>query len=390
MSSSSSLPVAVPSPRREWGVDLARGVAVVSMFVAHTAPGSGPGDVLVLSEFLTFPLFALLVGAGAELGARRFGVLPHLAASAVRAAALLALGWVLAQAGAHIVIVLAPLGVLTLLCWGVSRLPTGAVVAVGLAAGLLAPWTIEASRQAWTELAITRGSDALWWFGLLVSTSYPQAVLLLCGCVGIVLVRWLLPRDGVRPEWPALAVAFGASWVLVVGLAGARLAGVLDFAAYETSWTEELFVAALAAGTFAACLLLVRWGSAVRPLARLLTPLAWVGAMTLTVYTLQIGWLAWWVHEAEAGTSDDTWVNVVGLSVGALVVASAWRFLALPAPWTRGPLEGIVGVGVGLALKATAGSVPGAGRAEPSEVPEPVEIPVSSPRTEVRPSRDRG
>lgn len=390
MSPSSSLPAAVNRPRREWGVDLARGVAVVSMFVAHTAPGNGPGDVLMLSEFLTFPLFALLVGAGAELGARRLGVLPHLAASAVRAAALLALGWALAQAGAHIVIVLAPLGVLTVLCWGVSRLPTGAVVAVGLAAGLLAPWTIEASRTTWMELAVSQRREALWWWDLLVSTSYPQAVLLLCGCVGVVLVRWLLPRDGTRPGWSSLAWALAVPSLLVVGLAGARVAGALDFAAYDTSWTEELFVASLAAGAFAACLLLARWGSAVRLLDRLLTPLAWVGAMTLTVYTLQILWLAWWVHDAEAGTSDDTWVNVVGMTVGALVVASAWRLLALPAPWTRGPLEGIVGSGVRLALRAAGAPVSGPPRPGPSRAPDPLGSSVSSPRTEVRPAPDRG
>lgn len=38
--------------------DAARGVAVLSMFVAHVAPGGG---VILLSEFLTAPLFALLV-----------------------------------------------------------------------------------------------------------------------------------------------------------------------------------------------------------------------------------------------------------------------------------------------------------------------------------------
>ena len=46
-------------------MDAARGVAVISMFVAHTAPSNGTADVLYLSEFLTFPLFALLVGVGA-------------------------------------------------------------------------------------------------------------------------------------------------------------------------------------------------------------------------------------------------------------------------------------------------------------------------------------
>jgi hypothetical protein len=40
---------------RDLGVDVARGVAVFSMFVAHFAPSAGPGGVLILSEYLTAP-----------------------------------------------------------------------------------------------------------------------------------------------------------------------------------------------------------------------------------------------------------------------------------------------------------------------------------------------
>lgn len=367
---------------RERGVDLARGLAVVSMFVAHTAPSAGPGGLLNLSELLTFPLFALLVGAGSELAARRLAVLPHGAASLVRAAALLLLGWSLAQAGAHIVIVLAPLGVLTLLCWGVSRLPTTAVAAVGAAAGLLAPWTIEASRARWAEVAVAGETGALWWLDLLVSTSYPQAVLLLCGCVGIVLTRFLLPRSGgpAPVERPAAVLALA---LLVAGaLAAARVAGVLELHAYETTWPEELFVTALATTAYAGCLLVARARA-----ARLLAPLAWVGAMTLTLYALQIGWLAWWARGLLPGTSDDAWVNVVGMTVASLVLASLWRLAGLARPWNRGPVEGVVATAVDLALHASPGGTavgPGGedGRTRPG--------PVSSPRVGVREGADRG
>lgn len=367
-------PRATPTyaPSRELGVDLARGVAVVSMFVAHTAPSAGPGGLLQLSEFLTFPLFGLLVGAGAELGARRLAVLPHGVASLVRAVALLLLGWALAQAGAHIVIVLAPLGVLTLLCWGVSRLPTTAVVAVGVVAGLLAPWTIAVSRARWAEWAVAGETGLLWWFDLLVSTSYPQAVLLLCGCVGIVLTRALLPRSGERAPLGRPVAVLGTAVLVAGGLAAARVAGGLELVAYETAWPEELFVTSLATGAYAACLLLARLRA-----ARLVAPLAWVGAMTLTLYALQIGWLAWWVRGLFPGTADDTWVNVVGMTVASLVLAGLWRLAGLPRPWSRGPLEGVVAAAVDLALRST-----GTG--------ESVQRPVSSPRVGVREGADRG
>lgn len=375
-----------PSSRpRDLGVDLARGVAVVSMFVAHTAPGAGPGGVLLLSEFLTFPLFALLVGAGAELGARTLGVVPHGLASSVRAVALLALGWALAQAGAHVVIVLAPLGVLTLLCWLVSRLPTPAVVAVGLASGLLAPWTIEVTRDRWLELVVAGETGALWWLDLLVSTSYPQAVLLLCGSVGIVLTRLLLPRDGGAAS-PRLLAGLVTGALLVGGvLSAARVVGRIELVAYETSWLEELFVVALATGTYAACLALARWSG-----VRTLTPLAWVGAMTLTVYSLHVGWLAWWARGLFPGTPDDAWVNVVGMSVGALVVAGAWRAARLPAPWTRGPLEGVVGLGVRLVGRGSGAEEPRTPRGGDREPGGANGIDVSVARTEVRSPVERG
>lgn len=349
-------------------MDAARGVAVISMFVAHTAPSNGPADLLYLSEFLTFPLFALLVGAGAELAARRLGVLPHAVASLIRAAVLLGLGWWLAGAGAYVVIVLAPLGVLTLLCWGVSRLPTGAVMAIGLAGGLLAPWTIEATRDQWTEWTIAQETGRLWWFDLAFSTSYPQAVLLLLGCVGIVATRVLRPRRRVEISWRRPAAVAVTAVVVVVAMSLARLTGRLDLAAYETTWVEEVYVVALALGAYAGCLLAARL-----PAGRLLAPLAWVGGMTLTLYALHIGWLAWWARGLFRGTPDDAWVNVLGMTVVAFVLATGWRVLDLRRPWGRGPLEGAVGALVAWGVRAVAGP----------EAPAPAghESPVSSVRT---------
>ena len=62
--------LATRTARRDLRVDAVRGVALVSMYVAHCAPTAGPGHVLTLSEYATYPLFALLVGVGAELGPR--------------------------------------------------------------------------------------------------------------------------------------------------------------------------------------------------------------------------------------------------------------------------------------------------------------------------------
>ncbi len=328
------------------------------MFVAHTAPSAGPGGLFQLSEFLTFPLFALLVGAGAELAARRHGPGVHLVGAVVRAVALLGLGWLLAQSAALVVIVLAPLGLLTLLCWGISRAPSWLVGLVAVLAAAIAPWTIDSSREVWSDAVTSGDTTRMWWLELLISTSYPQAVLVLMAAVGILLTRLLLPRERPKPSaWLPAAVtvaAVCATGAMIVG----RLLGQIDFLAYQTTWTEQLFVVVLASAVYAGC---VTFASL--PVARVALPLAWVGAMTLTLYSLHVAWLAWWV-DLFPGRSDDTWLNVVGMSVVAVVVASAWRAARLPHVWRRGPVEGVVGLVAEFAIRVTGVATP--------DTPEPV------------------
>ena len=52
--------------QRFVGVDLARGLAVVFMIFAHTSPSA----IDIPTEYLTAPLFALLIGVGLELAWR--------------------------------------------------------------------------------------------------------------------------------------------------------------------------------------------------------------------------------------------------------------------------------------------------------------------------------
>lgn len=323
------------------------------MFVAHTAPSAGPADLLMLSEFVTFPLFALLVGSGAEIAARRRGAALSAVGALVRGAALLALGWLLTATGpAPVVVVLGQLGVLTVLMWPTSRLPTWAVASVALAAGAVAPATISATRDEALALVMAGDTTGQWWLELVVSTYYPMAVMVLAGCVGILLTRLLVPR-GERVGGAARAVAVVlASVVVVAALTTAKLAGRVELVAYQTSWWEEVFVVALAAGVLAACLAV----SHVPALRQVLAPVAWSGQMALTLYVAHVVWLIWWARSLFVGTPDDAWANVVGLSLGGLLLASLWRWADLSGPWRRGPLEGVVGVLV-LAAQDLAGRV---------------------------------
>lgn len=324
---------------RELGVDLARGVALLSMFVAHAAPPPGPWGVLVLADHLTFPLFALLVGVGAELGARARTPGAHLVVSGVRAVALLVAGWLLAQAGAQVVVVLAPLGVLTLLCWALVRLPSPVVAAVGPLGWALAPWTLTVTDEArWRWLAEQRDLRH-WLLDLVASTTYPQATLVAGAAVGVLAARWLHPRteDVVRPGRPLLAT------VTVAAALGSALLGLLDrggqvtVAPYSATAASQAFALALAASVLGASELLARSCAAAA-----FRTLALAGAMTLTLYVLHVCWLAWRARRLAPGELDDSWTDLGVLTVGALLVALAWRSLSLPGGWRRGPLEGVL------------------------------------------------
>ena len=133
---SSHAPAATHTARgRLVWVDVARGLALVAMMVAHTAPAGGPGGVLHLSEHLTAPLFAALVGVGARLEAEWLGRGRAVPRALVRAAALCGATWLTGLFGAAVVNVLAHLAVLTVLMALLAALPLAAHLVLAVLAG---------------------------------------------------------------------------------------------------------------------------------------------------------------------------------------------------------------------------------------------------------------
>ena len=65
--------------------------------------------------------------------------------------------------------------------------------------------------------------------------------------------------------------------------------------------------------------------------------------------------VAYYVREVAPGRTDNTWPNVIGLTLVAVLLAVLWRFVVRPKPWHRGPLEGPVDLAVG----ATSRVLPG-------------------------------
>ena len=307
---------------RDRGLDAARGVALLSMFVAHFAPVAGPGKVLTLSEHLTAFLFVLLIGCGAELGRRSPG---RWRSSQVRAAALVVGGLLLMQLPTQIVVVLVWLGLMSLLAMWISHLPAWAIAATGVLAAVVEPpvldWARDWLAKGGHDVISTAAVDIAFGGG-----SYRLAAFVLPACAGILLVR--LARAA-----RARTLVAAASAAVVVALVVLDQAGTALLVPYSGSLQEIVFNTALALAVAG-----LTWVVAPR-LSVLGTVLAGAGAMALTIYALQI--VGDWAYFKGGGATDDRWIILVGACAGALVLGAAWLPVARATGW-RGPLEGPV------------------------------------------------
>jgi hypothetical protein len=333
--------------KRRIDVDLVRFLALFAMFVAHVAPTAGPGGVFTMSEFVTMPLFALLVGVGAQLGewrARETGDRARWWRSMlVRAVLLIAVGLLLERAGAAVLIVLVHLGVLVIVMDLLARLHWWFVAAAGGLAFVVTSTLVERMGDQLIERSLEaamRGEawQPGWWWETQVFLwgyePYRLGSMIVYGCVGVLLTRWWLRREE-TPRWHQLAGGGAALAVVAVLLAG-RVTGRIELHPYSGTYLETAFNAALVA----AVLGLGLWGAAFVPgvIAR---PLAATGAMTLTIYALHVYWLAYYVTSLRPGASDDNWTNLAILTVGSVVFALLWTLVVRRGPFRRGPLEGV-------------------------------------------------
>ncbi len=327
--------------QRRTDVDLVRFLALASMFVAHVAPVPGPAHVLELSEYLTMPLFALLVGVGAQLGAWSAETpLQRWWSIAVRATVLVALGLALERAGAQVVVVLVHLGVLLLVAGVLARLPD-VVVALVAAAAVIAGELLLRTDATELLLGDTWTADVarfVW-----VGGPYRLLPMVLYAAIGIVASRRLL--RGPRSSSVLLPGAVGGGLLaLAATMLAAEQAGRIDLVPYSGTLQETLLDCLVAAGVLAVGLAAARALGTRPPGGAVLTVLAAAGAMTLTLYALQILWLAFDVRVLHPGQTDDSWTNLGILLIGSLTVAGMWHGVVRRRPWHKGPIEGAVSI----------------------------------------------
>ncbi|MEU6127999.1 DUF418 domain-containing protein [Saccharopolyspora sp. NPDC047091] len=359
-------------------MDIARGLAVLGMFIAHTGPPQS-----LLSELVSgrsAALFAVLAGLSIALlsggtapveGLRRRQVSVRIA---VRAVVLFVLGLALSALGAPVMVILTSYGVLFLLALPLLRLRAatlGVLAAVLAIAAPLASYLIRSALPPAGELgAIPRFEDFTSWSGagtafqhVLLDGGYPVLTWLPFVLAGMALGRIDLraARGRVALLGAGLAlVGYGGSW-LAMNVFGAReqvlasfggavppeLVDVLlsrGFGAVGTGSPFLLFSAGAHSGSpfevvgaTGAALLVIGLCMLVER-ARVLTPIAAVGSLALTAYAGHI------VLLAAIGTDGLTGLQQVAphlawvlLAAIVVVFAVVWRALL-----GRGPLERVL------------------------------------------------
>ncbi|UOE44323.1 heparan-alpha-glucosaminide N-acetyltransferase domain-containing protein [Agromyces larvae] len=357
----------VPLPRRIDGVDIARGLALVGMFVAHVAPPAATAEaaaLIAIADERPRLLFALCAGFG--LGFLTGGTRPVPAGPggarrrlrvqlAIRGLILIVLGLVITGGLRPLVFVILDVyGVAFLLMLPLLFLRPWVMLAVGSALLAVAPGlAVLASRTQWVADARAAGwALPVDWF---VSGAYPVVEWVPIMLIGLGLAR----LGATRPTVVAWTAGVGASVMLLLlapatalldrssALDGA-LAGAASAAQADAMHAEALYSAALGESLravanvgFAALVVAVAvWLTAltwprVRQVAGLvLSPFAAMGSMPLTIYTAHLVVIAGSIRVEDGRLTDDSWPLLIGLIAGSMVFALLWRRFV-----GRGPLE---------------------------------------------------
>lgn len=345
-------------------VDAARALALVGMFAVHLLPGIDQDGNVSTSDVVfrgrSSAAFAVLAGVALSLAGRTSGV-----GLLVRSVLIGLLGLLLGSLDSGLAVILAYYAVLFVLVIPLIGLGTRAlaVVAVVVAGGVpvlshLVRARVPANRGPSPDLG-DLGDPATLLTELLLTGYYPALAWTAYLCAGLAVGRLDLRNRRVASRLCGagviLAVGSVLSSRLLLSLDPARDAlpsdasDVLTFGTTEpTTWwwlvtaaphsSTPLDLAHTVGTTLAVLgllLLLEPW------IGRALIPMAWVGSMTLTLYSLHVLAVA-----DGVGPDDPEQLFLVHVAV-ALIVGTAVR-----AKVARGPLEHLVSVASGAAARA--------------------------------------
>ena len=322
---------------RVVGVDAARGLAILGMFVAHAIPRSG--DAELLADGRSSILFATLAGLslGIMTGAARplpRGLRRDRALTiALRALYLFLLGLVLSSLGSEIAIILDYYAIMFLLLTPLLFLPRWALAVIAVVLAGVAPLVASAAEAA--ETAGNGGGPVAGVFrDYLLTGHYPALVWLPYLLVGLIAAR----SDLRSPRTQRWMIGAGTA-AAVLGYGAARLLPGVTAEAHSDSTAEVVGSGGLAVAVIGTLLWLtaIERDRAGRIAGTVLSPVAATGSMALTVYTMQIVTLAVFVvlrTDSGGAIQYPGWPLLIGMTIGALAFATAWR-----RAFGAGPLE---------------------------------------------------
>jgi uncharacterized membrane protein YeiB len=331
------------STLRNLGVDLARGLALLAVFVAHTAPigpsSPMPERLLLAANDLAAPLFTLLFGTSAGLAARAARREGRSRAQfrlffAVRAAVLIVFGVLAVIIQPAVIPILHYLGAVGLLLLPVLYLRARWLLL--LSAGMVALSAIAMPSAQVVQMNLRMQAleaDGSGWVANSAATlvgfvfcdyGYRVSALLAFALAGLAVGRIAVTG------WGRLTSLFLVGGALVaVGLGVSTLTGI-SAAAYAGTAPELVKSIGLACVVLA-----VSCALAATPVRRALVPITALGTLSLTFYLGHILVLAAWWHLTHL--PDDSWKMVLFLCLGSLL--GAWL---IRLRWRRGPAEWLV------------------------------------------------
>jgi uncharacterized membrane protein YeiB len=358
---------------RVAALDAVRGFAIVAMIVAHAIPFTRavtPQPVLAgeaLLNDVASPLFAFVIGATLALN---IGGLPRTERTrfriqtAIKAAALIVLGFSLDLVEAHVAVVLDYLGAAMLVAIPLLFCSTRTLLAITAALCVAGPLITDAARQATFAVPglafpVTPITVVLDWLAL--GESYRVLGLLPLLLLGIVVARWVGAADVSTPAVPGDAPARLEARTRPARVAVIVAIGVALFAA-SVPWREiavadgtytsgsypdllrDLGLTLLAYGVITLLIDGTR-GRMQRAARVVLRPLSAQGEMALSVYALHVLVLAA-IWASPIGADDGGWVGTMrGWLITAALLVGCAVFAIL---WSRvlgtGPLERVIGV----------------------------------------------
>ncbi len=319
------------TPPRLAGIDVARGLALIGMFIAHAAPYPNP-DAEWIVDGRSSLLFATL--AGVSLGLMSGGEEPTAQRGrmrltvVLRAVLLILLGVALWILPTDIAIILDYYGVMFLLLAPLLFLPRPVLAIVAVTLFVIAPLLADAAEpladSATTPAFVVVPVD---W---LLTGYYPALVWLPLLILGLIAARSDLRRVGTQ-----LLVLLGGIAGMTVGYGAAAVLPGVDASAHSATHAEIAGSGGFAFTVIGALLLLTgpALGLVGRGIRFALTPVGAMGSMPLTIYTGQILVIAsFFVAAGRPFVVYDSWALVAWLIIGSALFALAWRRFVGPGP----------------------------------------------------------